>query len=48
MGNILRQLFLFGVGRNASRGAARAIGLGRFAALIGLVGGYRYMRRHAR
>lgn len=48
MGKILKQLFLFGVGRNASRGAARVIGLGRFGALIGLIGGYRYMRRHAR
>lgn len=48
MMNVLRQIFLFGVGRNASRGAARMIGLGRFAAVIGLIGGLRYMRRHAR
>ena len=48
MRNFLRQIFYFGLGRNASRGAARAIGLGRFATLIGIIGGIRYMRRHAR
>jgi hypothetical protein len=46
MRSVLRNIFYFVAGRNASRGAARMIGLGRFAALIGIIGGLRYMRRH--
>ena len=48
MWNVLKQIFLFRVGQNTARGTMRFIGLGRFAALAGLIGGYRYMRRHAR
>lgn len=48
MWNILRQIFFFRVGRNATRGTMRLIGLGRFAAVAGLIGGIRYMRRNAR
>jgi hypothetical protein len=46
MWNVLRQFLLFRVGQNTSRGALRMLGLGRFAAIAGLIGGYRYMRRH--
>ena len=46
MWNALRQFFLFRVGQNTSRGVARMLGFGRLAAIAGLVGGYRYMRRH--
>lgn len=48
MWNIIKSIFFFRMGRNVSHGAARAIGLGRFATILGLIGGYRYMRRNAR
>ncbi|MGZ8869368.1 MAG: hypothetical protein ACXW2P_13580 [Thermoanaerobaculia bacterium] len=46
MWNVLRQFLLFRVGQNASRGAVRMLGFGRLAAIAGLIGGYRYMRRY--
>lgn len=46
MWNVLRQFLLFRVGQNTSRGALRMLGFGRLAAIAGLIGGYRYMRRH--
>jgi hypothetical protein len=47
MWNLIKRIFFFRVGQNASRGMARAVGLGRFGLLIGLLGGLRYMRRHS-
>lgn len=44
--NFLKGLFFFRVGQNTSRGMARAVGLGRIATIAGLIGGWRYMRRH--
>jgi hypothetical protein len=46
MWNVLRQFFMFRIGQNTARGAARLVGLGRLATIAGLIGGYRYMRRH--
>ena len=48
MWNVIKQIFFFRVGQNTARGAARMIGFGRLAAVAGLIGGYRYMRRNAR
>lgn len=48
MWNVIKQIFFFRVGRNAARGTARLVGLGRLATIAGLIGGWRYMRRHAR
>ena len=45
--NLLRKLLMFRLGQKAARGFARSIGLGRIAQLVGLVGGYKQMRRHA-
>jgi hypothetical protein len=45
--HFLRKLLMFRVGQTASRGFARTIGLGKIAALAGLIGGIKYMRRHA-
>jgi hypothetical protein len=47
MWNFVKQIFLFRMGQNTSRGMARMIGFGRLATLAGLIGGWRYMRRHA-
>ena len=44
----LKKIALFRVGQKASRGFASAIGVRRpFAGIIGLIGGFKYMRRHA-
>jgi len=45
--HFLRKLLMFRVGQKTTRGFARSIGLGRIAGLVGLVGGYKHMRRHA-
>ena len=46
MWNLIKRIFFFRVGQNATRGMARAVGLGRFGLLLGLIGGLRYMRRN--
>ena len=43
--NFLKSLFVFRVGQTTARGAARMVGLGRLGLLIGLVGGYRALKR---
>jgi len=45
--NFLKKLLMFRVGQKSGRGAARALGLRRLALPVGLVTGYKYMRRHS-
>jgi hypothetical protein len=45
--HFLKKLVMFRVGQKTTRGVARTIGLGRIAMIVGLIGGYKYMRRHA-
>jgi len=45
--HFLKQLLMFRVGQKATRGFARTIGLGRIATIVGLIGGYKHMRKHA-
>jgi len=44
---LLKKLLLFRIGQKTSRGFARTIGLDSLAALVGIVGGIKYMRRHS-
>ena len=44
--NFLKSLFVFRLGQTSARGAARMVGLGRLGLLIGLVGGWRALKRH--
>lgn len=44
--NFLKSLFVFRVGQTTARGAARMVGLGRLGLVIGLIGGWRALRRH--
>jgi hypothetical protein len=44
--NFLKNLFVFRVGQKSARGVARVLGFGRLGLLIGLVGGYRALKRH--
>ena len=44
----LRKVLMFRIGQKASRGFARSIGVRRpFSSMIGVIGGMKYMRRHA-
>lgn len=45
--HFLKNLLMFRVGQKTTRGVARSIGLGKLATVAGLVGGYKYMRRHS-
>lgn len=48
MYRFLRKVLMFRIGQRTSRGFARKIGVARpFANLIGIIGGMKYMRRHA-
>ena len=43
--NFLKSLLVFRLGQKSARGAARLLGLGRLGMVIGLVGGWRAMKR---
>jgi hypothetical protein len=42
----LKSLLVFRVGQTSARGAARLLGFGKLGLLIGLVGGWRAVKRH--
>lgn len=44
--SFLKKMVKFRMGQKVSRGAAKKLGLGPISSIIGLVGGYRTMRRH--
>jgi hypothetical protein len=46
MWNFLKKLLMFRVGQKTARGAARMLGFGKLGLVIGLIGGWRSMRRH--
>ena len=43
----LKKLLLFRVGQKTSRGFAKTIGLNSIAAVVGVIGGLKYMRHHS-
>ena len=44
----LKKVLMFRVGQKTSRGFARTIGVRKpFSSVIGIIGGFKYMRRHA-
>ena len=44
----LKRVLMFRVGQKSSRFFARKVGISRpFASMIGVVGGFKYMRRHS-
>lgn len=43
----IKQLILFRMGQKVSRGVAKKVGLGPISPLAGLIGGFRYMRKHS-
>ena len=46
MWRFLKQLLVFRVSQKSARGAARMLGFGKLSLLIGLIGGWRALRRH--
>lgn len=50
--HFLKQLLVFRIGQKSAKGAARMLGFGKLGLIIGLVGGYRAVKRqrhaHAR
>ena len=44
---LMKKLLLFRIGQKTSRGFARVIGLDSLAAIVGIIGGVKYMRRHS-
>ena len=47
MRHFLKKLLMFRIGQKAAKGFARGLGLKRTAPVIGVVGGFKHMRRHA-
>jgi len=47
MYRLLKRLLMFRVGQKTARGFARGIGMRGVAPIIGIIGGFRHMRRHA-
>jgi hypothetical protein len=46
MWRTLKKLLLFRLGQKTTRGAARVLGFGKLGLILGLIGGWRTMRRH--
>jgi hypothetical protein len=46
MWNFIKQLLVFRVGQKSARGAARLIGFGKLGLVVGLIGGWRALKRH--
>jgi hypothetical protein len=44
--NFLKTIIRFRVGQKVSRGAAKKLGLRPISGIVGLIGGFRTMRRH--
>ena len=46
MWHFIKKLLLFRVGQKSAKGAARMLGFGKLGLIIGLIGGWRTLRRH--
>lgn len=42
----ISRYFYYKMGKNLARGAARSLGMGKIATLLGVVGGIKMMRNH--
>jgi hypothetical protein len=45
MWRFLKQLLVFRVGQKTARGTARMLGFGKLGMVLGLIGGFRAMKR---
>lgn len=46
MWRLIKQLLAFKIGQKSAKGAARMLGFGKIGAVLGLIGGFRAMKRH--
>ena len=46
MWRFLKKLLVFRIGQKTTKSAARLMGYGRLSLIVGLIGGWRAMRRH--
>jgi hypothetical protein len=46
MWRFIKQLLAFRVGQKSTKGAARMLGFGKIGTVLGLIGGFRAMKRH--
>lgn len=46
MWSFIKSLLVFRVGQTSARGAARMLGFGKLGLVIGLIGGWRALKRH--
>ncbi len=46
--NFIKRLLIFRLSQKSARGAARMLGFGKLSLIIGLIGGWRALRRHHR
>lgn len=44
--NFIKRLIAFRLGQTSARGAARMLGFRKLALIVGLIGGFRALRRH--
>ena len=44
---LIKRLLMFRMGQKSARGAAKMLGFRKLAMVVGLVGGYRTMRKHS-
>lgn len=44
--HFLKKVLMFRIGQKAAKGFARSLGLKHAAGVIGIIGGYKHMRRH--
>ncbi|HEX8169197.1 MAG TPA: hypothetical protein VF824_01510 [Thermoanaerobaculia bacterium] len=44
--SFIKRLLVFRLGQKSARGAAKMLGFGKLGMIIGLIGGWRAMRRH--
>lgn len=45
---LIKRLIAYRIGQKSAKSAARLLGFGRLASVVGVIGGYRALRRHHR
>lgn len=46
MWNLIKSFFVFRLGQTGARGTARMLGFGKLGLIVGLIGGWKALKRH--
>lgn len=46
MWNLIKQFLVFRIGQKGAKGTARLLGFGKLGLIVGLIGGWRALKRH--